>query len=120
MPRIGGTQNGVFRPLHRLNPVRHGVYPRSGLQRISSVIRNTRHSLKRLKILDVGCGGGLLAEPLARLGGSVTGLDASRKASPSPAHAKAAAAIDYRVASVEELASNLSVVIPAKAGIACA
>src|SRR5580698_4732260 len=68
--------DGAFRPLHRLNPVRV-EYVRDQACAHFKRDHQQRHSLKGLKILDVGCGGGLLAEPLARLGGAVTGIDAS-------------------------------------------
>src|ERR1700722_13084760 len=68
---------GAFRPLHRLNPVRL-EYVRDRACAHFGRDPHTRHSLKGLKVLDVGCGGGLLAEPLARLGGSVTGIDVSK------------------------------------------
>ena len=41
--------------------------------------RNKKHFLKNLEILDIGCGGGLISEPMARLGGNITGIDASEK-----------------------------------------
>ena len=95
--------DGVFRPLHRLNPVRL-AYIRDQACQHFGCDPQARYSLKGLKILDVGCGGGLLAEPLARMGGLVTGLDASAESiTVARAHAKAAKlAIDYRAGSVEE------------------
>jgi 2-polyprenyl-6-hydroxyphenyl methylase/3-demethylubiquinone-9 3-methyltransferase len=98
---------GAFRPLHRLNPLRvEYVRDRACTHFGRSV--GTRQSLKGLKILDVGCGGGLLAEPLARLGGEVTGIDASKETiAVARDHAKAMRLdIDYRVSSVEELAKK--------------
>ncbi len=70
---------GVFRPLHRLNPVRLR-YVRDAICVHSGREAQARESLRGLDILDVGCGGGLLTEPLARLGAHVTGLDGSREA----------------------------------------
>src|SRR5271170_7206686 len=67
--------DGAFRPLHRLNPVRVEYVRNKACAHFGRP--PSRHCLKGLKVLDVGCGGGLLAEPLARLGGAVTGLDAS-------------------------------------------
>src|SRR5690349_12280543 len=67
---------GKFAPLHRLNPVRIG-YIRD---RTAAHWQREPHStslLQGLTVLDVGCGGGLLSEPMARLGAAVTGLDAS-------------------------------------------
>lgn len=65
---------GALRPLHKLNPARL-EYIRDQAQ-----AHFKRGSLKGLSVLDIGCGGGLLCEPLARLGASVTGLDASPEA----------------------------------------
>jgi len=68
---------GKFKPIHKFNPVR--------ISFIVDVLKshfNLKHQssmpLKNLKILDLGCGGGLLSEPMARLGAQVTGLDASK------------------------------------------
>src|SRR3984957_14361646 len=99
--------DGAFRPLHRLNPLRV-EYVRDRACAHFGRVAQTRHSLKGLKILDVGCGGGLLAEPLARLGGDVTGIDASKETiAVARDHAKAMRLdIDYRVSSVEELAKK--------------
>jgi len=96
--------DGAFRPLHRLNPVRLD-YVRD---RVCGHFRRdpaARQALKGLTILDVGCGGGLLSEPLARMGGKVTGLDASKEAiAVAQAHAKAGGlVIDYRIGGVEDL-----------------
>jgi 2-polyprenyl-6-hydroxyphenyl methylase/3-demethylubiquinone-9 3-methyltransferase len=98
---------GAFRPLHRLNPVRI-EYVRDSACAHFERDPHTPRALKGLKILDVGCGGGLLAEPLARLGGAVTGLDASSEAiEVAHAHAEAGGlTVDYRLGSVEELAKK--------------
>ncbi len=98
---------GAFRPLHRLNPARL-EYVRDRACAHFARDPQKRHSLKGLKILDVGCGGGLLAEPLARLGGSVTGLDASGQTiAIARQHAKTSGlAIDYQVSSIEDLAQK--------------
>jgi 2-polyprenyl-6-hydroxyphenyl methylase/3-demethylubiquinone-9 3-methyltransferase len=96
--------DGKFRPLHRLNPVRV-EYMRD--RACAHFGRNSasRQSLKGLSVLDVGCGGGLLAEPMARLGAHVTGIDASGETIDiARQHAKAShLSIDYAVASVEDL-----------------
>lgn len=67
---------GAFKPLHDLNPCRIDflLYNLKKIEKLHPVISS---SLKGLSILDVGCGGGILSEPLARLGASVTGIDAS-------------------------------------------
>lgn len=85
--------HGDFRPLHLLNPVR--------LEFIA-----TRATLARQPVLDVGCGGGLLTESLARAGAEVTGIDlAPGMIEVARLHAaESGLAIDYRVAAAEELA----------------
>lgn len=65
-------QNGPFAPLHRQNPAR--------IKLIRDHILGHYNAIKGLKILDVGCGGGLACEPLARLGADVTGIDADNQA----------------------------------------
>jgi 2-polyprenyl-6-hydroxyphenyl methylase/3-demethylubiquinone-9 3-methyltransferase len=98
---------GSFGALHRLNPVRLG-FIRSRL--LSHFGRNP--SLMRpfagLRLLDVGCGGGLLAEPMARLGFTVTGIDAGAEAIAAACeHAHTSgASIDYRIATAESLAAS--------------
>ena len=98
--------NGKFKPLHRFNPVRVG-YLRDRLA--AHFGRDPLNApLAGLSLLDVGCGGGLLAEPLTRLGAAVTGIDAS---GPGLMAAKLHAeqmglAIDYRETTVEELAAS--------------
>ena len=70
--------NGKFKPLHQFNPVRieHILNTTSNYFKID---RNKKFPLKNLKILDIGCGGGLISEPMSRLGADVTGIDASDK-----------------------------------------
>ena len=67
--------NGKFKPLHMFNPIRIQYI----LETISKYYNLKTKSLNGLKILDIGCGGGLISEPMARLGASVTGIDASEK-----------------------------------------
>ncbi|KAA0968872.1 bifunctional 2-polyprenyl-6-hydroxyphenol methylase/3-demethylubiquinol 3-O-methyltransferase UbiG [Aureimonas fodinaquatilis] len=68
--------NGKFKPLHRFNPVRL-TYLRNELLNHFHLDAQSATPLAGLKILDIGCGGGLICEPLARLGANVTGADAS-------------------------------------------
>lgn len=95
---------GKFKPLHKFNPVRL-AYIRDNL--VSHFGRDTSgmRPLEGLKIVDIGCGGGLLCEPLTRLGASVTGVDAAeRNISIAKIHAeKSGLDIDYRVTTSEAL-----------------
>ena len=70
--------NGKFKPLHLFNPVRI-EYIVENLKNHFNIKNTKTNSLTGLKILDIGCGGGLISEPMARLGAEVTGIDASEK-----------------------------------------
>ena len=70
--------NGKFKPLHMFNPIRI-EYITEKIKHHFKIINDKESYLKNLNILDIGCGGGLMSEPLSRLGGSVTGIDASEK-----------------------------------------
>ncbi len=70
--------NGKFKPLHMFNPVRIG-YILDEITKHFKINRNKKLFLRNLNILDIGCGGGLISEPMARLGANVTGIDASEK-----------------------------------------
>ena len=70
--------NGKFKPLHMFNPIRI-EYILDQIYNHYRIDKNKKNSLQNLKILDIGCGGGLISEPMARLGASVTGIDASEK-----------------------------------------
>jgi 2-polyprenyl-6-hydroxyphenyl methylase/3-demethylubiquinone-9 3-methyltransferase len=98
---------GSFRPLHRLNPVRL-EFIRSQLSAHFARDPLALEPFTGLRLLDIGCGGGLVAEPLARLGGRVTGIDAGAAAiAAAQSHSEAAGLdIDYRRAAVEELAEK--------------
>jgi 2-polyprenyl-6-hydroxyphenyl methylase/3-demethylubiquinone-9 3-methyltransferase len=98
-------ERGEMRMLHRLNPVRLGYI------RDQAVVRLGREAgrldcLAGLRILDIGCGGGILSEPLARLGATVTGADPSAvNIETAKRHAAAAdVAVDYRCTTAEALA----------------
>lgn len=96
---------GKFRPLHMLNPCR--------LEYISDQVSaefgrdlDAPQPFKGLDIIDIGCGGGLLAEPMARLGARVTGIDpVERNIQVAKAHmARSGLKISYRAATAEDLA----------------
>ena len=70
--------NGKFKPLHRFNPIRI-KYIIDKCTHHFNLKNNNDNRLYGLKFLDIGCGGGLVSEPLCRLGGNVTGIDASSK-----------------------------------------
>jgi 2-polyprenyl-6-hydroxyphenyl methylase/3-demethylubiquinone-9 3-methyltransferase len=72
-------ESGPFAPLHKLNPVRMG-YIRRTICDHYGLDQTILKPFKNLKILDIGCGGGLVCEPLARLGAHVTGIDADENA----------------------------------------
>ena len=69
--------NGKFKPLHKFNPIRI-EYIKNNIIKDFDISSNQK-PLKGINILDIGCGGGLLSEPLARLGANVVGIDASKK-----------------------------------------
>ena len=95
---------GKFAPLHRLNPVRLGFIREQALLRFGRDAA-ARRPFEGLSLLDIGCGGGLLSEPMARLGFAVTAVDASEDGlGAARAHAEAVGlSIDYRCATAEAL-----------------
>ncbi len=68
---------GKFKPLHKFNPIRIQYIKENITKHFN--INKKNLPLRNLKILDIGCGGGLLSEPMSRLGAKVTGIDASEK-----------------------------------------
>jgi len=70
--------NGKFKPLHMFNPIRI-EYIIEQIKQHFKIKENRTNFLNGLNILDIGCGGGLISEPMTRLGGKVTGIDASEK-----------------------------------------
>ena len=68
---------GKFKPLHKFNPTRITYIKENIIKTLK--LDDKKKPLEKLKILDVGCGGGLLSEPMCRLGADVTGIDASSK-----------------------------------------
>jgi 2-polyprenyl-6-hydroxyphenyl methylase / 3-demethylubiquinone-9 3-methyltransferase len=99
--------DGKFRPLHQFNPVRLGFIRSAGAKHFGRDSRDLR-PFDGLSLLDIGCGGGLLSEPMARLGFQVTGVDASGKnIRAALAHAEGQnLSIEYRTATAELLAGE--------------
>ena len=102
------NESGKFAPLHRMNPCR--------IEYIVDIVMNNRRekesksytSLKGISLLDIGCGGGLIAEPMARLGAKVTAIDASeRNIEVAKLHAeKSSLKINYKNTTAEDMADN--------------
>ena len=86
--------NGKFKPLHMFNPIRI-EYILDQIYEHFKIDKKEKNFLQNLKVLDIGCGGGLMSEPLARLGAHVTGIDASEK--------------NVKVASIHSKKSNLKI-----------
>ena len=103
--------NGPEAMLHRLNPVRL-KYIRDQIDQHWQIDECTRTPLAGKTALDVGCGAGLLAEPLARLGAKVTGLDAAPELiAVAREHAEGQGLeIDYRAGEIEELAGQFDLI----------
>ena len=102
---------GKFAPLHKFNPVRLAFIRGEAAAHFAKNRQIDARSLRPfegLSLLDIGCGGGLLSEPMARLGFAVTGADASEKnIGTAKAHAaQTGLAIDYRATSAESLVAE--------------
>lgn len=98
---------GNFKPLHKFNPVRLG-FIRDRLCTHFDRDLQSLTPLSGLTLLDVGCGGGLISEPLARMGATVTGIDASeRNIGTARAHAaRSGVDVDYRCTTAEDLLAD--------------
>ena len=103
---------GEFKPLHQLNPPRLSFLREKLIAHFARPPGSTR-PFEGLSLLDVGCGGGLLSEPLARLGFTVTGIDAGDKnIAVARLHAEASRLnIDYREATPEQVNDRFDVVM---------
>lgn len=98
---------GKFKPLHKFNPVRL-QYIRDRVCRQFGRDPKSHHALEGLRVLDIGCGGGLLSEPVARMGANVLGADASEKnIRIAQTHAEQSGVpVDYRAVTAEALAAD--------------
>ena len=105
---------GKFKPLHKFNPIRIS-YIKDNIINSFKLANNKDKPLEKVKILDIGCGGGLLSEPMCRLGAKVSGIDASEKnINIAKLHAKKNnLKIDYVCASPENFKteSNFDVIL---------
>jgi len=98
--------NGKFKPLHKFNPIRIRYIKDNTIDHFN--LNNKNKPLNKINILDIGCGGGLLSEPMSRLGADVLGIDASEKnIKIAKMHAvKNNLKIEYKTTSPEKLKTN--------------
>ncbi|GAA4221664.1 bifunctional 3-demethylubiquinone 3-O-methyltransferase/2-octaprenyl-6-hydroxy phenol methylase [Sagittula marina] len=98
--------NGKFKPLHMMNPVRLDYITTQIAGEFDRDLTSQR-PFEGLRILDIGCGGGLLCEPMARLGADIVGVDAAERNIPvAEAHARQSGLdIDYRFTTAEAMAA---------------
>ena len=99
--------NGKFKTLHKFNPTRI-AFIREKIINHFNISADEKKPFKNIKLLDIGCGGGLLCEPLARLGANMTGIDASSAAiAAARTHSKDSELdISYQEISAEDLADT--------------
>ena len=98
--------NGKFKPLHKFNPIRIEYIKDNIIKTLK--LNNQNKPLDKISILDIGCGGGLLSEPMCRMGAKVTGIDASiQNINVAKIHSKNNnLRIEYICASPEKLRTN--------------
>ena len=101
------NENGKFKPLHKFNPIRLNFFKQE-ICKFFSRDEKLLTPFEGLKILDIGCGGGLIAEPISRLGADVIAIDASQKnINVAQIHGeKSALKINYQCTTAEDLASQ--------------
>jgi 2-polyprenyl-6-hydroxyphenyl methylase/3-demethylubiquinone-9 3-methyltransferase len=99
--------DGKFKPLHNFNPIRIKYIKENIIKDFK--ITSSEKPLKKINLLDIGCGGGLLSEPMSRLGANVVGIDASKKnIEIAKFHAKKnELKIDYKISSPEKLKTKI-------------
>ncbi len=104
--------DGPFAPLHRLNPTRLS-YLRAQIDAHYGCEPKNLTPYKAISVLDIGCGGGLVCEPMSRLGARVTGIDADRQAiAAAQAHAaQSGLSIDYQAVTTADLKKQYDVVL---------
>ena len=100
-------EEGKFKPLHMMNPVRLDYITRQIATEFDRDL-SSQSPFSDLNILDIGCGGGLLCEPMARLGANIVGVDAAAGNIPvAEVHAaRSGLKIDYRMGTAEDLAAS--------------
>ena len=105
-------ENGPFKPLHRLNPVRLSYF-KDQICKHFNLNKDTTKPYDGIKIIDIGCGGGLVCEPMARLGGIITGIDADENAiEVATNHAEAMGLnITYEQKALEDIDDQYDVVL---------
>lgn len=98
---------GPFAPLHKFNPARLAVIRRLALERFGRETRGLR-PFEGLRLIDIGCGGGLIAEPMRRMGFDVTAIDAAAEGVETARHHAAEQGLDiaYRAATVEQMVED--------------
>lgn len=100
-------ESGALKPLHQINPARL-QYIKEQLCQYFALDAGAAAPLKKLRIADIGCGGGLITEPLSKLGAKITGIDAGEENIKAASHhaKKQKLEIDYRVTTAEDLAET--------------